>query len=157
MKRKIFLWASLVMVPLLVVSCGDTSRDDERLGETGTADEYMEDDNVFWTSDRDYTYEDRDQFREDVNEAVTKLDNEIQNLQQEADQAGEDAKQMYNERISELKSHRDNLNSKMNDFASVTEENWEDFKSGISSTWDDIENSYDQMARDIENNTNNVY
>jgi uncharacterized coiled-coil DUF342 family protein len=152
MKRKIFLFASLFVIPLLIISCSETSREDERLGETG-----MENENVFWPSDRDYVFEEKNQFEQDVNEGISKLDDEIQNLQQEADLSTEQTKQMYNERISELKTYRDNLNSKIKDIAAVTEENWEDFKTEITSVWNDVENSYDQMAREIEDNKDKVY
>src|SRR3972149_10578733 len=144
MKRKIFLFISLFVISFLIISCTETSREDERLGETGMEEDFMEEESVFWTSDRNYAFEEKDQFQQDVNEAISKLDEEIQNLQQEANQSTEETKQMYNERISELKTYRDNLNSKMKDIDAVTEEIWENFKSEITSAWDDIENSYDQ-------------
>jgi len=151
MKRKIFLFVSLV-IPFLIISCSETSREDERMGETGMGEE-----NVFWTSDRDYIFEEKNDFKNDVDESLAKLDEEIQNLQQDADQATSETKQIYTERIAELKTHRDHINGKIKDVAAVTEDNWEDFKSEITSAWDDIENSYNQIAREIEEDKDKVY
>ena len=159
MKRKIFLFAALLVIPFLVFSCGESSRDDERFGETDMPgeEEAMGEENTFWTSDRDYAFEEKDQFKQDVDEALVKLDGEIQTMEQNASEATSKTKQWYNEQIANLKTHRDHINNKLAEFANVTEENWEDFKGEIVSAWDDIENSWDQMAREIEEDKDKQY
>lgn len=147
------------------ISCGQRDTDDpSRLGEEEMGDQpqtQMEDqtmeENKFWTTDRDYTFEQKDQFKEDVETALAKLDSEIMALETEAQNATGETKEFYNEKINELKDQSTEIKSEMNEFANVNEENWEDFKDGIASTWTDVENSYEQLARETRTEQDKVY
>ena len=137
-------------------SCGrdvdESGKDDEMTYENrdeGMGDQtVIEDKNQFWTTDRDYTFEQRSEFRNDVNAAIERLDNKINDLEQHSANATGDTKEWYKDRIAELKDHRSEIQEDLQDFAKITADNWDSFKSGITSTWNDIEDSYSEMARD---------
>jgi hypothetical protein len=156
-------YGSLVMlfgisILFLFTSCGrqadDTTTDDDvtidqRDGVTdNTITNDTEDENHFWTTDREYTYDQRNEFRSDVNSALDRLNARINELEQRAANSTDDTKEWYNERVDELKEKRAEIQKDMRDFDNTKEDDWEDFRGSITSAWEDIESSWDQMARD---------
>lgn len=157
MKKKGFfgiLFLSMFM--FLVSSCGrdanDTTTDDDltigeqdnRMGDQTT----MTDENNFWTYDRDYTYDQKTEFREDVNASLDRLNQRINELETKAQNSTGDTKEWYNDRAEELKDKRSEIEEDMNDFDSATEETWNDFKSGVTTAWNEIEESWNNIAND---------
>jgi hypothetical protein len=104
--------------------------------------------NQFWTSHRDYTFDQRTEFRDDVNTALNRLNRKITDLEETAANAAGDTKEWYNNRIADLKDQRSEIQKDLDAFNKVTADSWDDFKSGITSTWKDIENSWSQMVQE---------
>lgn len=158
MKRNrllIILFSSAIL--FFTGSCGreadDASNEDDMSYENrdqGIGDQQttMQAENQFWTSNRDYTFDQRNEFRDDVNSAIDRLNSKITDLEESAASATGDTKEWYNDRVAELKDQRSEIQKELEDFEKVTADNWDSFKSGITSTWNDIEDSYSEMARD---------
>jgi gas vesicle protein len=105
--------------------------------------------NYFWTYDRDYTYEQREEFRRDVEQAKAKLNQEITRLENEARTAPEDKQEWYNDQIAELKEKRDDLDEEWGDYNNTTADTWDDFKSSVQSVWEDIEDSWQDVKDEM--------
>ncbi len=149
----LFFTAILFFVGSCGRSADDASQEDEMTNEEkdqGMNDQQtnMQEENQFWTANRDYTFDQRTEFREDVNAAHDRLNNKIIDLEETGANAVGDTKEWYNDRIAELKEHRSEIQKEIKNFDKVTAENWDSFKSGITSTWNDIEQSWSQMAED---------
>jgi len=128
----------------------ETDRGLNGTNNTGTELGRMDDDkNDFWDEDRDFSYDQRAEYRTEVNRSMEKLDAEIARLESRAENASADTKEDINERITELKDRRDAIQNRMNTFADVQEDKWEDFKDGINDAWTDVEDSYDKIVRDL--------
>ncbi|RPI72810.1 MAG: hypothetical protein EHM47_07440 [Ignavibacteriales bacterium] len=155
MKRNGFIISLLFTAMLFfITSCGQNADDTDDI-TLEDRDDVLEDqtmmqdhENEFWTVDRDYTYDQRSEFRNDLNSAIERLDNRINKLETHAANTTGDTKDWYNDRIEELKEHRAEIQEDLNEFNDVKEDNWDDFKSGIVSGWNDIEDSWDEMVRD---------
>lgn len=103
----------------------------------------------FWTYDRDYTYEQREEFKRDVEQAKAKLNQEITRLENEAKTASDDRKDWYEDQIADLKEKRDDLDEEWKDYNNTTADTWDDFKSSVKSVWEDIEDSWEDVKEDM--------
>ncbi len=156
MKRNglmIILFLSTIL--FFVSSCGrnnaDNASNEDQMNSgnnTSMNDQTTIHQNQFWISDRDYTFDQRNDFRDDVNAAIDRLNNKINTLEEKASNTAGDIKEWYNDRISELKDQRAEIQKDMQNFRSVTADKWNDFKADISSAWNDIEDSYNKMVQD---------
>jgi hypothetical protein len=156
MKRNSLLVILLFAAMLFFVgSCGrsadDASEQDDMTNDEtdlGMQDQTTIQENQFWTYNRDYTFDQRNEFRDDVNAAVERLNDKITDLEESAATATVDTKEWYNDRIEELKDQRTEIQNEMQKFNKLTADNWNSFKSAITSTWNDIEHSWNQMVQD---------
>ncbi|MFO7446823.1 MAG: hypothetical protein R6W90_10680 [Ignavibacteriaceae bacterium] len=163
MKKKMFF--SLVVAALFAIglsACGDNRTPDDTMDGTGMNDNTMMQDEgtqvTFWDENTDFTYTDREQYRESLNAAVDKLDDQIDRLEDRADNATGENKQMIEQRIDQLKERRSQIENRLNDWANITEDEWENFKSDINTAWNDVQDSFDQIARDLDlNDTEGQY
>ena len=161
MKNKgFFLILFFTTILFFISSCGreadDTTMDDEMTSEN-ISDQTITDENDFWTYERDYTFEQRNQFREDVNAAVVRLNEKINELAVHAANASGDTKVWYNDRIEELKEQRSEIENNMQNFDNITANAWNDFKTGITTAWNEIEESWNQIASDDRLNKDKQY
>jgi hypothetical protein len=154
MKRHgIFMVLFFTSIMFFISSCGrdadDTTIDDETYNEDNTInDNTMTEDNYFWTTDRDYTFDQKTEFREDVNASLDRLNQRIDEMERKAENSSGETKEWYNDRVEELKDKRSEIENDMKDFDNVTEDTWNDFKSGVASAWDEIEESWNDIAND---------
>jgi hypothetical protein len=156
MKRNgLFIVLFFTAVMFLVNSCGreaeDTTIDDEMTydeRDNRMGDRTMTDQNNFWTYDRDYNYEQRSEFREDVNASLDRLNQRIDELETKAENSTGDTKEWYNDRADELKDKRSEIEEDMRDFDDVTQDAWDDFKSGVTTAWNEIEETWNNIATD---------
>jgi peptidoglycan hydrolase CwlO-like protein len=167
MKKTMMLsFFMILFLSFTFVACNN-NRDNETMDDstgmndnTGTGDNSMTGDRTgapmndgtqvtFWDRNRDYSYEERDTYKEDLNAAVDKLDKQIDNLEDRADNAQGDNKQALEKRIDNLKKQRTELNNKINDWATITGKEWEGFKSDVNEMWSDVQDSYNEVAREI--------
>jgi|SRR5690554_638676 len=165
-KHKIFIGLLFTAMLFFITSCGRQADDPMQEDELGydnreipeQQDQTMQtDENEFWTAERNYSYEERDEFRSEVNASIERLDNKISELESHAANVTGDTKQWYNDRIEELREQRSEIEQKLQEFDSVNEEDWDSFRSDIVSAWDDIEDSWDQMAQDDRMQQDGVY
>ena len=153
MKKQMFLPLVLaLLLSFMFVACNN-DRTDETMHDTGTMEDMRADDGTqvtFWDDGREYTYAEREEYRNSLDEAVDRLDKQIERLEDRADNATGENKQMLEQRIDQLKERRTNIENRLNDWANITEEEWENFKSDINTTWNDIQNSYNEVVRDLD-------
>jgi peptidoglycan hydrolase CwlO-like protein len=136
----------------------DTMRDDRGTDTytpgTGTdlgTDTRTDRDFYFFDDSRDYTYEERNQFRQDVQESRNRLDQEISRIETQINNVPADDRESYREKINDLKEKRDELDKEMKAFNRTTADNWDDFQSEVQSAWSDVEGSYEDIRDDLHN------
>jgi hypothetical protein len=175
MKKTFFIQLFVVAVLALGLMACDTRQDRDRTMDDRGTDTYTpgtgtdtrtgfgtDRDFYFYDDSRDYSYAERNQFRQDIQEAKNRLDQEITRL--ESHIAGTpdqrttddrtitidpDRREDYTERLNELKTERDRLDAEMRGFNRVTEDNWDDFKSNVESAWSDVESTYEDLRSDL--------
>jgi peptidoglycan hydrolase CwlO-like protein len=106
-------------------------------------------DYYFFDDSRDYTYAERNEFRQDIQESRNQLDQEITRLESELDNVSADQREEHREKINELKDKRDKLDAEIKGFDRTTEDNWDEFKDNVTSAWNDVEDSYEEVTDDM--------
>jgi hypothetical protein len=154
MKRDgLFIILFFTAIMFFVISCGrnaDDTTDDMTLDERDNTigDQTITDENHFWTYDRYYTFDQKTEFREDVNASLDRLNQRIKELETHAANAAGDTREWYNDRIEELKEKRSEIENDMQNFNNITQDAWNDFKTGITTAWNEIEESWNNIATD---------
>jgi dsDNA-specific endonuclease/ATPase MutS2/predicted small secreted protein len=111
---------------------------------------------MFFDDEKEYTYENRDEFRQDVQAARTKLDQEINRLETQSANVSSDAREEYREKINDLKETRDELDKDMKGFNRATADNWEEFESEVKSSWNDVEDTFKDVRDDVHEELEDV-
>jgi len=94
-------------------------------------------------SAKSYTYRQRDKYRERLERVLKRADNRIDELRDQAAQAGDQAKKKYHEQIKQLRRVRDKARTQLKRLKSATPEAWEDFKSGVRSAFEDLRKAFE--------------
>jgi peptidoglycan hydrolase CwlO-like protein len=167
MKRSIWLSFFLSVITVFMLTGCDTRRDDNTVddrtvitdddnatrdntdNEIGTGTDADRDWMVF-ENNRDYTYNERDAFKSDIDRAMDRLDERIDMIEDRADDATGDMKDAYEKRIEDLKAKRDNVEKRMDGFDEVTDANWNQFKSNIRTAWMDVKSDVDQFGKELK-------
>jgi hypothetical protein len=85
---------------------------------------------------RDYSYNRRDQFRRDVNQALQRLDQEIADLERTTKRGTDPARDSA---LVHIRGVRKDVNRRMDRFATATENNWEEVRRSISASVDSLD------------------
>ena len=138
-KNTIYIMFLSLLISVMLVSCetGKEKRVDKS-SDSASGNSIS----IIWNNTKNYSFEQKEKFKNDVEKAREKLNNKIDELQKKAGLTTGNAKANYNKGIEKLKEEREVLNKKMSDFNNVTEQNWNDFKSGVTSVWRDIEKTW---------------
>jgi len=144
---KISFFCSIILMSYILTSCQNKKEENmnNKVDNTGSNSGRV---NIFWNSNKDYTYEQKDQFKKDNETAKEKLNNKIDELQRIAGNTRGNASIKCDKSVKDLKEEREYLNKKMSDFNEVTQDNWNDFKSGINSVWDEIDDTWESTNTD---------
>jgi peptidoglycan hydrolase CwlO-like protein len=164
MKRSIWFSFMIAIVAVFILAACETRRDDTTVDDrTVITDDNMNRDNRDIGTDRDfeifednrnYTYDQRDDFKRDVERAIDRLDERIDRLEDRADDAEGQEKQMYDRRISELKAQRDRLENEVDRIDDADENTWEDVKSGVKSAWTDVKRTWNEATNELKYDDN---
>jgi peptidoglycan hydrolase CwlO-like protein len=171
MKKTFFIQLFVVAVLALGLMACDTRQDrDVTMDDRGT-DTYTpgtgtdtrtgtglrtDRDFYFFDDSRDYSYEERNQFRQDVQESKNRLDQEISRLESHIGTTATtdpDTRDDHQEKFNELRTNRDRLEAEMRGFNRATNDNWDDFRSNVQSAWNDVEDSYEDLLNEIDDDT----
>jgi peptidoglycan hydrolase CwlO-like protein len=165
MKRSIWFSFMIAIVAVFTLAACETRRDDTTVDDrTVITDDNMTRDGrdigtdrdfELFEDNRDYTYDQREDFKRDVERAIDRLDERIDRLEDRADDAEGQEKQMYERRINELKAQRDRLENEIDRIDDVDENTWNDFKSGVKSAWTDVKNTWNEATDELKFDDNN--
>jgi len=146
--KKNFIYISFfcLLILFLLVSCGTHT---ERRSGNKKDSAVNKNISLIWNNTKDYTYEQKEQFKIDVENAKKKLSNKIDELRKQASVSSGNAKENYNDGVQRLVEEREFLNKKMSDFNEITNENWDHFKSGVNFAWKDIEKTWISTTENI--------
>ena len=88
--------------------------------------------------DKAYSYEQREDFRRDMDIALQKLDARVEELKVKAASATEDAKEGFQTLIDDAKVRSADLRRELSEIGSSTREGWNDFTRKFRSSMDDL-------------------
>jgi len=95
---------------------------------------------------QDYSYDRRDAFKADMNQALDKLESKLENLREKAEKGGANVKDSA--LMAETKEALVRMRQSLSDVGNTTKENWNDFTSNFSRTMGDlggkIEDAFDR-------------
>ncbi len=96
---------------------------------------------------KQYTFQQKEEYVAEMNRAVDSLDDRIDQLEAEAQDAKADAKAKLQEQIAALKSNRAALRDRMEKARAATADAWGDLKQGVSGAADDLEKALDKLFK----------
>ncbi len=76
----------------------------------------------------------RNEYRENVKKAIDEIFDQIEALRGKADKASDKVRQEYNERIKELESLRNQMESKLDEIADAADSKWDEVKETVNSS-----------------------
>jgi len=125
MKSHLLIPAALIGV-LSVSGCGDSTR----AGSSSSGYSYYD--------KRDYTYDQRDNFRADMERAIAKLEMRAAELRAKASKTGQELKADTKRLIDDIEAKLPELRRNLAEAGDATSEGWQDFKRKFHDTFDDL-------------------
>ncbi len=95
---------------------------------------------------KSYSFQQKDEYQQKLRQVVDRVDVQINQLQDQAARAGEEAKKKYSEQIDQLRRLRDKTESQIQRVKSATPQAWDDLKSGISSALEDLGKAFEKVG-----------
>lgn len=130
MKFRLLIPAALLGL-LAATACDDTTRAKDKSQST-----YYE--------VKDYTYDQRDNFRSDMERAIDKLEARLKELRAKASSAGKELKAETKELIDDIEAKLPEMRKNLAEAGDATKEGWQDFKRKFHDTFDDLGSRLDR-------------
>lgn len=93
---------------------------------------------------REYTFQNKDQYLARLQNLMHSMDDELDDLRQQARTATGDAKKELNREIADLQKRRDELQARMPEIKKASAEAWNDLKKGFSEAAEDFQKAWEK-------------
>lgn len=117
--------------------------------EPVTADEVRNDIRDTLKAAKTYTFEHKDVYRKRLEHVMHEADDRIEQLQDQAAQAGAAAHKEYDKQIRELRRLRERAQTQIERVQAATPQTWQDLKSGVGSVLEDLGRAFEQAGKQI--------
>ena len=128
--------------------CGEKEQDQgktEKVSGEDVKEEAME---AYDTASA-YTQEQMQAFHEQMKTRLAKYNDDIDQLQANAEKLGGDAKAKAEQQLTALRQKRDEVSEKLKALSSSSGNAWEQLKSGIDAAMEDLGNAYKKAAAEF--------
>lgn len=98
----------------------------------------------FLQSLKAYGYQQRDEYMRKLEATLVQMDEHIQDLKEQARQAGADAQQRYAKELEELRRKREDVQARLAKAKEASPQAWEDIKSGANAALDDLQKALER-------------
>jgi hypothetical protein len=95
---------------------------------------------------KSYTYQHKDEYREKLQGVLDEINDRISQLQDQAAQAGAQAKERYAPQIEQLRQLRDKAQAQVERIKAATPGAWEDLKAGVSAAFEDLRKAFEKAG-----------
>jgi uncharacterized coiled-coil DUF342 family protein len=82
--------------------------------------------------------EDKKAYQQTMENRLSQIGAKIDELQAKAQQAGADTRAKLHQQIETLKTKRDEVNQRLEEFNAAGESAWESLKAGLQNAWEDL-------------------
>lgn len=89
----------------------------------------------------------RNEYRENVKRAIDEIFDQIEALRDKADKASDKVRQEYSERIKELESLRNQMESKLDELADTADNKWDDVKETVNSSLESFKEGFKKLGK----------
>ena len=96
---------------------------------------------------KDYTYAQKAECVQAMEEHLSELKRELEELSAKVEKAGEAAKTEAQPRIQELREHTDKLRTKLEEARAATESTWDDVKAGLERVYGEAKERFQQARQ----------
>ena len=80
----------------------------------------------------------RDEYVAKLKNKLDEWNADIDKLEAKAEVVKEEAKELYEEEVSVVRQHRDNIKLKVNELVESSDEAWEELKTGVEQAWEKL-------------------
>lgn len=156
----------ILLFSVIFLAACETRRDDRTLNNdpgynkdrtttnTDNVEKWEPTQKRFYNDNKNYTYEQREEWKADMEKRKDELDKEIDKVEKLEDNSTGAREKLYEARIADLKEKRDKLDEQIDKYDDTSAKNWNKFKSGVKSAWNDVEVSWNKLVKDIKSETN---
>ncbi len=88
----------------------------------------------------------RNEYRENVKKAIDEIFDQIEVLKTKADNASEEVKQEYHQKIKELELLRDQMENKLQEIANAADDKWDDVKKTVNSSFESFREGFQKLG-----------
>ena len=152
MKSVMFVRGLLAIMLLLaagaLAGCGDNEQTPSKPASVSKEDVKKEVKEAYDTT-KAYSQEQMQAFREQTETRLTEYEQEIDQLQAQAEKLGGDAKAKAEQQLTALRQKRDAVSGKLKELGSAGGNAWEQIKSGIEAAMEDLGKAYKKAAAEF--------
>ncbi len=88
-------------------------------------------------------------FFEDIDQQLRDMDEELASLKAQVDEAGQEAQDRYNSRLTKLQEQRAGLENKIQAWRNSGSSAADDIQTGMQKAWDDLKLSFEQARSEF--------
>jgi len=140
----IMLLSALAALP----GCGEKEESRSNPGTVSKEDVKEEAMEAYDTA-KAYTKEQMQAFHEQMKTRLAKYNDDIDQLQANAEKLGGDTKAKAEQQLTALRQKRDEVSEKLKELSSSSGDAWEQLKSGIDAAMDDLGNAYKKAVAEF--------
>ena len=132
----------LCFAAVMALACPVLAADES--GKPVTAEDVDRQTREALQSAKSYSYEQKDEYQKRLQGVLQKLNDQIDELKRQAEQASGKARQQYQEELVRLEKLRIKAREQLARVRSATPGAWEDIKAGVSAAVEDLHNAYER-------------
>ena len=109
---------------------------------------------VIWNYNQDYTFDQKDQLKDNLDNAIDNLDDRIDKMQDKVDSTSKQTQNWYNDKIKDIKQKRDAFNDQIDKIDDTKRADWDKFQANLKDDWNNLQNSWNDVRMHVASNTN---
>ncbi len=100
-------------------------------------------------SAKTFTFQQKDEYRKRLEGVMHQADDRIAQLEDQAAQAGAEARKKYDKQIRQLRRLRDRAQTQIERVQSATPQVWDDLRSGVGTALEDLGRAFEQAGKHL--------
>lgn len=104
---------------------------------------------VIWDFNKNYTYDQKDQLKDDFNNAMDQLDDRMGKFEDKVDSASKVTQDWYNDRIKQFKEKKESLNDEIDKIDDTKRADWDKFQANLKTGWIELQNSWNDIREHV--------
>jgi len=137
--------------PQIVVKPEEDSQMDQATKNQTTAEDVTRETREAAQTAADYSKQQAEKFRREVEDNLAKLDAKIETLKKRGTELSGEARQEWQAKMDRVSEKREAMESKLRTLQDASADAWDEIRQGVTGAWGDLETAYRKAAAEFEN------